>query len=141
MRCSFSTGPALYASKQGYREAAMAADEGRTRYILTLLVQGGWPNESLVPSPDEIQRELRATFDKPITIQASQTGQNPGANTQRYYELQADRALSPSEIRDMLVVVIERIGAGMFSSLEIGVLLATSTGADVARGTARPQPR
>jgi hypothetical protein len=119
----------------------MAADEGRTRYILTLLVHGGWPNESLVPSPDEMQRELRATFDKPITIQASQAGQNPSAHTQRYYELQTDPTLSPDEIKDMLVVVIERIGAGMFSGLEISVLLGTSTGAEVARGTARPHPR
>jgi hypothetical protein len=119
----------------------MAAHEGRTRYILTLLIEGGWPDESLVPSPDEMQRELRATFDKPITVEASQAVQNPGAHTQRYYELQADSALNPDEIKDMMVVVVERIGAGMFSGQEIDVRLATSTGADVARGTARPQPR
>jgi hypothetical protein len=119
----------------------MAAHDGQTRYILTLLVEGGWPDESLVPRPDEMERELRSTFDKPITIQVSRTGQNPSAHTQRYYELLADPGLSPNEIKDMMVVVVERIGAGMFSGLEIDVLVATSTGANVARGTARPQPR
>jgi hypothetical protein len=49
----------------------MAASEGQARYILTLVVEGGWPDESLVPRPDDMQRELRATFDRPITIQAS----------------------------------------------------------------------
>ena len=119
----------------------MAEHAGQTRYILTLVVEGGWPDESLVPRPDEMQRELRATFDKPITLVASDAVQNPSANSQRYYEVQADAGLGPDEIRDMMVVVIERIGAGRFSGLEIGVRLATSTGADVASGTARPQPR
>jgi hypothetical protein len=41
----------------------------------------------------------------------------------------------------MMVVVIERLGEGMFSGQEIDVLLATSHGANIARGTARPQPR
>jgi hypothetical protein len=119
----------------------MAASQGQARYILTLVVEGGWPDESLVPRPDEMQRELRATFDKPISLEASQAVQNPSAHTQRYYEIHADAALSPDEIKDMVVVVVERIGAGMFSGLAIGVRLATSTGEDVARGTARPQPR
>jgi hypothetical protein len=119
----------------------MAEHESRTRYILTLVVEGGWPDEGLVPSPNEMQGELRATFDRPFTVEASQTGQNPGAHTQRYYELQADSALSPNEIKDMIVVVVERIGAGMFSGQEISVLVATSSGANVARGVARPQPR
>jgi hypothetical protein len=119
----------------------MAEHEARTRYILTLVVEGGWPDESLVPRPDEMERELRATFDKPIILEASRAVQNPGAHTQRYYEVQADSALGPDEISDMMVVVIERIGAGVASGLEIDVLLATSNGANIARGTARPRPR
>ena len=119
----------------------MAAEEGSTRYILTLLVEGGWPDESLVPRPDEMQREVRAIFDKPIEIRASAASQNPGAHTQRYYELLAHPSLTPTEIKDMIVVLVERIGADKFSGLEVDVLLATSTGAGVASGTARPQPR
>src|SRR4051795_7463042 len=119
----------------------MAAEEQSTRYILTLLAEGGWPDESRVPTPVEMQREAGTIFDKPIEIRSSDATQNPGAHVQRYYEVQADPSLTPMEITDMLVVVIERIGASTFSGLEVEVLLANSVGTAVARGTARPQPR
>jgi hypothetical protein len=76
----------------------MAAPERQIRYILTLVVEGGWPDQTLVPRPAEMQRELRATFDQPITLEASQAVQNPSAHPERYYEVQADPAFEPDEI-------------------------------------------
>jgi hypothetical protein len=119
----------------------MAPEAGQQRYILTLLVEGGWPDESLVPRPEALQQELEAVFQSPVTVRASPAAQNPGAHTQRYYELQASPALTPETLKDMVVVGIERIGADAFSGLEVDVVLANSTGTNVARGTAKPQPR
>jgi hypothetical protein len=119
----------------------MALPVDSTRYILTLSVRGGWPDESLVPRPDDMERELRAIFGAAISVQAARTAQNPGANVRRYYELEADSALTPIEIKDMLVVVVERIGAGTFSGQEVQVALATGEGTPAAQGTAKPQPR
>jgi len=86
-------------------------------------------------------RELRSIFGATIPVQAARSEQNPGANVRRYYELQADSALTPIQIKDMLVVAIERIGAGNFSGQEVQVALATEEGANLAEGTAKPQPR
>lgn len=119
----------------------MAEEAKHTRYILMLSVDGGWPDESLVPRPDDMERELGKTFAVPLSVQAAETAQNPSANVRRYYELAADPALAPNEIKDMLVLVIERICAGMFSGQEVQVVLATSSGANVAEGTAKPEPR
>ena len=119
----------------------MALPVNPTRYILMLSVSGGWPDESLVLRPDDMERELRAIFGVAISVQAARTAQNPGANVRRYYELEADPALPPTEIKDMLVVAIERIGADMFSGQEVQVTLATGEGANLAEGTAKPQPR
>ena len=119
----------------------MAAEEKRTRYILMLSVEGGWPDESLVPRPDDIERELQNTFARPLSVQAVQRAQNLSANVTRYYELSADPGLAANEIKDMLVLVLERVGAETFSGVEVHVVLATSSGANVAEGTARPQPR
>ena len=119
----------------------MAARVDPIRYIVTLSVAGGWPDESLVPRADNMERELRTIFGAAISVQAARTGQNPGANVRRYYELEADSAITPTEIKDMLVVVIERLAAGTFSGQEVQVALATSEGANLAEGIAKPQPR
>ena len=119
----------------------MALPVNPTRYILTLSVSGGWPDESLVPRPDDMERELQAIFGVAMSVQAARTGQNPGAHVMRYYEVEADSTLTPIEIKDMLVVVVERIRAGTFSGQEVQVALATSEGTPVAQGVAKPQPR
>ena len=111
------------------------------RYIVTLSVPGGWPDQATELQPADIERELRSIFGATVSVQAARATQSPGANVARYFELAADAALNPTEIRDMLVVAIERIGAGISSEQEVHVALASSDGEFLAEGTAKPQPR
>jgi len=119
----------------------MALPTTPKRYIVTLSVPGGWPDRSTELRPADMERELRAIFGAKVSVRAARTTQSPGANVARYFELNAGPALAPTEIKDMLVVVIERIGAGISSEQEVHVALATSDGAHLAEGTAKPQPR
>ena len=112
-----------------------------TRYIVTLSVPGGWPDQATELRPAEMQQELRSIFQATVSVRASRKTQSPGANVARYFELEVDPALTPTEIRDMLVVAIERIGAGISSEQEVHIALATSDGAALVEGTAKPQPR
>lgn len=111
------------------------------RYIVTLSVPGGWPDKSTELQPADIEQELQVIFGADTSVRAARTAQSPGANVQRYFELNADAALAPTRIKDMLVVAIERIGARISSGQEVHVALATSDGAHLAEGTAKPQPR
>lgn len=62
-----------------------------------------------------MERELRGFFGANTSVRAARTTQSPGANVGRYFELETDTALTPSEIKDMLVAAIERIDAGISS--------------------------
>jgi hypothetical protein len=61
----------------------MTAEKQHTRYLLMLSVAGGWPDESLVPRPDDMERELKDTFALPLSVKAAETAQNPAANACR----------------------------------------------------------
>ena len=122
-------------------EIAMALPANPIRYIVTLSVPGGWPDQSTELRPADMERELRSIFGANITVRAARITQSPGANVARYFELEADGALPPTEIKDMLVVAIERIGAGISSEQEVRVALASSNGESLAEGSAKPQPR
>jgi hypothetical protein len=119
----------------------MASPQNPVRYIVTLSVPGGWPDQSTELRPADLEREVRATFEATILVQAARTTQSPGANVARYFELEADAALTPIEIKDMLVVAIERIGASIGSEQEVHVALASGEGEQLAEGTAKSQPR
>ena len=119
----------------------MALPANPIRYIVTLSVPGGWPDPSTELRPADMERELRSIFGATITVRAARITQSPGANVARYFELEADGALTPTEIKDMLVVAIERIGAGISSEQEVHVALASSNGESLAEGSAKPQPR
>ena len=119
----------------------MSLPSDPTRYIVTLSVPGGWPNQSTELRPEELEGQLRAVFGAETVVRAARTTQSPGANVARYFELEADPALVPTELRDMLVVVIERIGAAISSEQPVHLALATSDGAALAEETAQPHPR
>jgi len=112
-----------------------------TRYIVTLSVPGGWPDQSTELRPEELEGQLRAVFGAETTVRAARTTQSPGANVARYFELEVDPQLAPTELMDMLVVVIERIGAAISAEHPVHVALASTDGAALAEGTAQPQPR
>ena len=119
----------------------MTLPAGPVRYILTLSVPGGWPDQSTELQPADIEREVRSIFGTMVSVQAARTTQSPGANVARYFELDADAALNPIEIRDMLVIAIERIGASISSEQEVHVALANTDGEHLSEGIAKPQPR
>jgi hypothetical protein len=119
----------------------MALPTNPIRYIVALSVPGGWPDQSTELRPADMERELRSIFGANLTVRAARITQSPGANVARYFELEADAALTPTEIKDMLVVAIERIGASIASEQEVRVALVSSDGAPLAEGTAKPQPR
>lgn len=108
---------------------------------MTLSVPGGWPDQATELRPEDLERELQAIRGARTTVRAVRITQSPGANVARYFELEADPALAPTDLRDMLVVAIERIGAAISSAQAVHVALAASDGASLAKGTAQPQPR
>lgn len=117
----------------------MALPVNRRRYILMLSVRGGWPDEAVVPRPDDIERELEPDPAAAISVHTAGRIQNPAANIRRYYELEADSAVTPIQIRDLLVAAVERLAAVARSRLEVHIALATAEGETVAEGAARPQ--
>jgi hypothetical protein len=119
----------------------MATPQNPVRYIVTLSVPGGWPDQATELQPADIERELRSIFGATVSVQAARATQSPGANVARYFELEADAGLTPIEIKDMLVVAIERIGARIASEQEVRVALASGNGEQLAEGMAKSQPR
>jgi hypothetical protein len=119
----------------------MASPANPVRYIVTLSVPGGWPDQSTELRPADLEREVGSILGTTISVRAARTTQSPGANVARYFELEADAALTPIEIKDMLVVAIERIGASIASQQEVHVVLVSSDGEQLAEGMANSQPR
>jgi len=119
----------------------MSVPSDPTRYIVTLSVPGGWPDQSTELRPEELEGQLRAVFAVECTVRAARITQSPGANVARYFELEADSALAPTELMDMLVVIVERIGAAIAAEQPVHIALAATDGTALAEGTAQPQPR
>jgi len=91
------------------------------RYIVTLSVPGGWPDQATELQPADIERELRSIFGATVSVQAARTTQSPGANVARYFELEADAAVTPTEINDMLVVAMNGLAPASLLSRRWGL--------------------
>ena len=119
----------------------MIVEPNPDHYILILSVDGGWPDEGLVPDPAAFEQRVRETSTCPVSIRMPERAQNPTANQQRYYTVEAESSVEPTELMDALVDALEHMQAGSSASLEIQVTLATSEGRTIAEGTATPPQR
>jgi hypothetical protein len=107
---------------------------------LVLSADPNWPDERLVPSPDLLEDDLKHWLGARIVVRTQKRAYNPTATGKRFYEIEAEHPIPGIEVGKALLRRIGRLRDRSFLGVPIRVILCTSDGEFVSKGTAHPGP-